>query len=50
MSGVIRNKIRTLRFLHGEMSQAELGQHAVRQVALLTDESRLAVLTDVRIY
>ncbi len=26
MSGVIRNKIRTLRFLHGEMSQAELGQ------------------------
>lgn len=26
MSGVIRNKVRTLRFLHGEMSQAELGQ------------------------
>jgi len=26
MSGAIRNKIRTLRFLHGEMSQAELGQ------------------------
>lgn len=26
MSGVIRNKIRTLRFLNGEMSQAELGQ------------------------
>jgi len=25
MSGVIRNKIRTLRFLNGEMSQAELG-------------------------
>ncbi len=26
MSGVIHNRIRTLRFLHGEMSQAELGQ------------------------
>jgi putative transcriptional regulator len=25
MKGVIRNKIRTLRFLNGEMSQAELG-------------------------
>lgn len=25
MSGVIHNKIRTLRFHHGEMSQAELG-------------------------
>ena len=25
MSGVIHNKIRTLRFMHGEMSQAELG-------------------------
>ena len=25
MSGVIRNKIRTLRFMQGEMSQAELG-------------------------
>jgi putative transcriptional regulator len=25
MSGVIRNKIRTLRFMNGEMSQAELG-------------------------
>jgi putative transcriptional regulator len=25
MNGVIRNKIRTLRFLNGEMSQAELG-------------------------
>ena len=26
MNGAVRNKIRTLRFLHGEMSQAELGQ------------------------
>lgn len=25
MKGVIRNKIRTLRFLNGEISQAELG-------------------------
>ena len=25
MSGVINNKIRTLRFMNGEMSQAELG-------------------------
>jgi putative transcriptional regulator len=25
VSGVIHNKIRTLRFMHGEMSQAELG-------------------------
>lgn len=25
MSGVIHNKIRTLRFMNGEMSQAELG-------------------------
>ena len=25
MTGAIRNKIRTLRFLNGEMSQAELG-------------------------
>lgn len=25
MSGIIHNKIRTLRFMHGEMSQAELG-------------------------
>ena len=25
MNGVIRNKMRTLRFLNGEMSQAELG-------------------------
>ena len=25
MNGAVRNKIRTLRFLHGEMSQAELG-------------------------
>ncbi len=25
MSGVIHNKIRMLRFMHGEMSQAELG-------------------------
>jgi len=26
MKGSISNRIRTLRFLHGEMSQAELGQ------------------------
>lgn len=26
MDGPLTNKIRTLRFLHGEMSQAELGQ------------------------
>jgi putative transcriptional regulator len=26
MEGSISNKIRTLRFFHGEMSQAELGQ------------------------
>ncbi len=25
MSGIIHNKIRTLRFMNGEMSQAELG-------------------------
>lgn len=25
MNGVIRNTMRTLRFMHGEMSQAELG-------------------------
>jgi putative transcriptional regulator len=25
VSGVIHNKLRTLRFMHGEMSQAELG-------------------------
>lgn len=25
MNGVIRNNMRTLRFMHGEMSQAELG-------------------------
>jgi putative transcriptional regulator len=25
VNGVIHNKIRTLRFMHGEMSQAELG-------------------------
>lgn len=26
MAGVIANKIRLLRFMHGEMSQAELGE------------------------
>jgi putative transcriptional regulator len=26
MDGPLSNKVRTLRFLHGEMSQAELGQ------------------------